>query len=96
MLSFDLGGGTLDITILKVTKDKNNNINFEVKSTDGDIHLGGSDFDQKLIDYCIDFFCEENGLDKKDILNDFKAMRKLKIKCENAKKLLSIKSEVII
>ena len=96
VLSFDLGGGTLDITILKVTKDKNNNINFEVKSTDGDIHLGGSDFDQKLIDYCIDFFCEENGLDKKDILNDFKAMRKLKIKCENAKKLLSIKSEVII
>ena len=96
VLSFDLGGGTLDITILKVTKDKNNNISFEVKSTDGDIHLGGSDFDQKLIEYCIDFFCEENGLDKKDILNDFKAMRKLKIKCENAKKLLSIKSEVII
>ena len=96
VLSFDLGGGTLDITILKVSKDKNNNINFEVKSTDGDIHLGGSDFDQKLIDYCIDNFCDDNGLDKKNILNDYRAMRKLKIKCENAKKLLSVKNEVII
>ena len=96
VLSFDLGGGTLDISILKVTKDKNNNINFEVKSTYGDIHLGGSDFDQKLIEYCIDYFCEDNGLDKKDIFNDYIAMRKLKIKCENAKKLLSVKNEVII
>ena len=96
VMAFDLGGGTLDLTLLKIKKDKENKIEFDVRLTEGDIHLGGSDFDKKLIDHCIDYFCEENEIDKKDILNDFKAMRRLKIKCEGAKKLLSIKTEVII
>ena len=96
VMAFDLGGGTLDLTLLKIKKDKDNKIEFDVKLTEGDIHLGGSDFDKELIDYCIKYFCEENEIDKKVILNDFKAMRRLKIKCEGAKKLLSIKNEVII
>ena len=96
VMAFDLGGGTLDLTLLKIKKDKDNKIEFDVKLTEGDIHLGGSDFDKVLIDHCINNFCEENEIDKKFILNDFKAMRRLKIKCEGAKKILSIKNEAII
>lgn len=58
---FDLGGGTLDITILNIKKNNENIIDFEVIATDGDIHLGGSDFDNKLIDFCIKEFCKQTG-----------------------------------
>ena len=99
VLAFDLGGGTFDLTILKVTKENNNDINFDIMLTKGDIHLGGSDFDKKLMDYCIEYFSEENQLKEEDIDNikkDNILFRQLKIKCENAKKLLSVKNEVII
>ena len=96
ILAFDLGGGTLDITILTITKDKSGHTNFEVNLTDGDIHLGGSDFDKILIDYCVKRFCEENEINENDIYNDYTAIRRLKIKCENAKRLLSTKNEVTI
>ena len=93
---FDLGGGTLDVTILCIFKNKTGDINFDVKVTDGDIHLGGSDFDNRLIDYCINEFCKSTGYKEEDIRADKKACKRLKIKCENAKKLLSIMNETII
>ena len=72
ILAFDLDGGTLDITILTITKDKSGQTNFEVNLTDGDIHLGGSDFDKVLIDYCVKKFCEENEINENDIYNDYR------------------------
>ena len=96
VMIFDLGGGTLDITILNINKNQDNSLNFDVKVTRGDIHLGGSDFDKILMDYCIKYFCEDTGINKQDILKDYRACRRLKVKCENAKKLLSIKHDVLI
>ena len=95
LMIFDLGGATFDISILNLEIDKNTPY-FEVLLIDGDIHLGGSDFDQKLMDYCIETFCEKILINKHDLLKDFNAMRKLKIKCEHAKKMLSIKNSVNI
>ena len=96
IMTFDLGGGTLDLTILNVKKTNDNTLEFEIILTEGDIHLGGSDFDKMLMDHCINLFCKEYNIDKNDILNDYKALRRLKIKCESSKKLLSLKKEVII
>ena len=95
LMIFDLGGATFDISILNLEIDKNTPY-FEVLLIDGDIHLGGSDFDQKLMDYCIETFCEKILINKHDLLKDFNAMRKLKIKCEKDKKMLSIKNSVNI
>jgi len=93
---FDLGGGTLDITLLSITKNSEDKINFEILGTDGDIHLGGSDFDNKLIDYCINEYCRQTGDNEENVRKNKKACKRLKIKCENAKKLLSISKETII
>ena len=93
---FDLGGGTLDITLLNIRKNTDETIVFEVESSNGDTHLGGSDFDNKLIDYCINEFCKQTLNKEKDVRNDKKACKRLKIKCENAKKFLSISKETII
>ena len=93
---FDLGGGTLDLTLLNISKDKEGIINFGVEFTDGDTHLGGSDFDNKLIDYCIQEFCKSTPNNIEDVRKDKKACKRLKIKCENAKKFLSLSNETII
>ena len=93
---FDLGGGTFDITLLNIKKNHEGQLVFEVELTNGDIHLGGSDFDNKLIDYCIKQFCKDTENDEKEVRKDKKACHRLKIKCENAKKLLSTKNEIII
>ena len=93
---FDLGGGTLDITVLNITKNDDDNINFEILGTDGDIHLGGSDFDNKLIDYCINEYCKQTGDTEENVRQNKYSCKRLKIKCENAKKLLSISRETII
>ena len=93
---FDLGGGTFDITILNIKKNKEAQLVFEVESTNGDIHLGGSDFDNMLIDYCIKEFCRRTDNDENEIRKDKKACQRLKIKCENAKKLLSTINQTII
>jgi molecular chaperone DnaK len=79
---FDLGGGTFDISILEVGEDGV----FQVKSTNGDTHLGGDDFDQVLIDYLAEEFKKENGV---DIRKDPMAMQRLKEAAERAKKDLS-------
>ncbi|WP_020588719.1 molecular chaperone DnaK [Desulfobacter curvatus] len=78
---FDLGGGTFDISIL----DIGNGI-FEVRSTNGDTHLGGDDFDMSIIDYLADEFLKEKGL---DLRKDPMALQRIKEACEKAKQELS-------
>ncbi|MBI3408151.1 MAG: molecular chaperone DnaK [Planctomycetes bacterium] len=78
---FDLGGGTFDISILDVGDGV-----FEVKSTNGDTHLGGDDFDQVLIDHVAGEFQKQNGI---DLRKDPMALQRLKEACEQAKKDLS-------
>ncbi|NCS32382.1 molecular chaperone DnaK [bacterium] len=82
---YDLGGGTFDISILEVGDGV-----FEVKSTSGDTHLGGDDFDQVIIDYIATEFKNEQGVDLKQ---DKQALQRLKEASEKAKKELSTKTE---
>lgn len=86
VLIFDLGGGTFDVSLLQI-----DNGVFEVKATSGDTHLGGEDFDNKLVDYCLGEFVKKNKFESRqqDILNNQKAKRRLRTACENAKKTLS-------
>lgn len=86
---FDLGGGTFDISVLEVGEDGV----FQVKSTNGDTHLGGDDFDQVLIDYIADEFKKENGI---DLRKDPMAMQRLKEAAERAKKDLSQQAQTDI
>ena len=88
ILVFDLGGGTFDISILTV-----DNSLFEVRATRGDTHLGGEDFDNKLMRYCIQEFKEDTGI---DIENNQKVLRRLKVACEKAKRELSLSQQVEI
>ena len=85
---FDLGGGTFDISILEIGDGV-----FEVKSTNGDTHLGGDNFDQKLIDYIADEFKKDNGI---DLRNDQMALQRLKEAAEKAKCELSTVTETDI
>jgi len=78
---FDLGGGTYDISILELGDGV-----FEVKSTNGDTHLGGDDFDQRLIDYIADEFKKDEGI---DLRSDAMALQRLKEAAEKAKIELS-------
>jgi molecular chaperone DnaK len=78
---YDLGGGTFDISILELGEGV-----FEVKSTNGDTHLGGDDFDQRIIDWVADEFKREQGI---DLRNDRMALQRLKEACEKAKIELS-------
>ncbi len=78
---YDLGGGTFDISILQIGDGV-----FEVKSTNGDTHLGGDDFDQRLIDYLADEFKAQEGI---DLRNDPMALQRLKEAAEKAKIELS-------
>ena len=79
---FDLGGGTFDVSVLEVGEDGV----FQVKSTNGDTHLGGDDFDQVVIDHIAEAFKKENGV---DLRKDPMAMQRLKEAAERAKKDLS-------
>ena len=78
---FDLGGGTFDVSILELGDGV-----FEVRSTNGDTHLGGEDFDNRIVNHFIDVFKNEEGVDLK---NDKAAMQRLKDEAEKAKKELS-------
>ena len=78
---FDLGGGTFDVSILELGDGV-----FEVKSTNGDTHLGGEDFDNVIVNYLLDEFKKESGIDIKD---DAAAMQRVKDEAEKAKKELS-------
>lgn len=78
---FDLGGGTFDVSILELGDGV-----FEVKSTNGDTHLGGEDFDNRIVNHFIDVFKGETGI---DLSKDNAAMQRLKDEAEKAKKELS-------
>jgi len=78
---FDLGGGTFDVSILEIGDGV-----FEVKSTNGDTHLGGEDFDNVIVNFLCDEFKKESGV---DIKNDAAAMQRVKDEAEKAKKELS-------
>jgi molecular chaperone DnaK (HSP70) len=81
VLVFDLGGGSLNISILTVENEK-----IEIKKTLEDNNIGGKDFDNKLIDYCLHDFCQKYQIDKKEILKKLDAVKRLKIQCEKKKK----------
>ena len=85
---FDLGGGTFDVSILEIGDGV-----FEVKSTNGDTHLGGEDFDNVIVNYFIDEFKKTDGIDLK---KDNAAMQRLKDEAEKAKKELSSTTETEI
>jgi molecular chaperone DnaK len=82
---FDLGGGTFDVSILKLDDEDGHKV-FEVISTSGDTHLGGDDFDEELINYVADEFKKEQGI---DLRRDTMALQRLQEACERAKKELS-------
>lgn len=85
---FDLGGGTFDISILEIGEGV-----FEVKSTNGNTHLGGEDFDLRIVDYLADEFKKDQGI---DLRNDKMALQRLKEAAEKAKMELSSSQETDI
>ncbi len=85
---YDLGGGTYDISILELGDGV-----FEVKATNGDTHLGGDDFDQRLIDYIADEFQKSDGI---DLRNDPMALQRLKEAAEKAKIELSSATQTTV
>lgn len=85
---FDLGGGTFDVSILELGDGV-----FEVKSTNGDTHLGGEDFDNRIVNHFLDVFKQNEGIDLK---SDKAAMQRLKDEAEKAKKELSSTNETEI
>lgn len=88
VLIFDLGGGTFDVSLLTIDEGV-----FEVKATAGDTHLGGEDFDNKLVQYCAADFLKKTRI---DLRGDKRAMRRLRTQCENAKRILSSSSQTTI
>src|SRR5213075_707527 len=82
---FDLGGGTFDISILEIGDGV-----FEVRATNGDTHLGGDDFDQRLIDHLAEEFRKQEGI---DLRRDAMALQRLKEAAEKAKIELSTAME---
>ena len=98
ILVFDLGGGTLDVTLMEL-EFSDDSVDYTVKAHDGIMHLGGEDFDNLLTEYCIQKFKKRTGIDlndkdKKDKYS--KAKNRLKARCEHHKKILSLKDETII
>ncbi len=85
---YDLGGGTFDISILEIGEGV-----FEVKSTNGDTHLGGDDFDQRVMDWIIEEFRRENGI---DLSRDKTALQRIREAAEKAKCELSTSMETTI
>jgi L1 cell adhesion molecule like protein len=88
VIIFDLGGGTFDVSILTIEDGI-----FEVKSTSGDTHLGGEDFDNRMVNHFIKEFKRKY---KKDITGNKRAVQRLRISCERAKRTLSYITEVSI
>lgn len=81
VLIFDLGGGTFDVSVLAIEDGF-----FEVKATNGDTHLGGEDFDNRLVSFCVNDFQRKTGI---DISKNAKSLRRLRTQCEKAKRILS-------
>jgi len=88
VLIFDLGGGTFDVSLLTIEDGI-----FEVKATAGDTHLGGEDFDNRLVDHFVQEFKRKH---KKDISSNARALRRLRTACERAKRTLSSSAQTAI
>ncbi|CAM9369967.1 unnamed protein product [Pylaiella littoralis] len=88
ILVFDLGGGTFDVTLLAI-----DNGVFEVRATSGNTHLGGEDFDQRIMKYCISQFKRSHGVDVSD---NKRAVQRLRRQCELAKRTLSSQTQATI
>ncbi|GBG61829.1 hypothetical protein CBR_g23785 [Chara braunii] len=88
VLIFDLGGGTFDVSLLLIEEGI-----FEVKATSGDTHLGGEDFDNRMVNYFVE---EIKRKHKKDISANPRALRRLRTACERAKRTLSVTSQTHI
>ncbi|MBA0678907.1 hypothetical protein Goari_020225, partial [Gossypium aridum] len=88
VLIFDLGGGTFDVSLLTIEEGI-----FEVKATAGDTHLGGEDFDNRLVNHFVQEFKRKH---KKDISSNARALRRLRTACERAKRTLSSTAQTTI
>lgn len=88
ILVFDLGGGTFDVTLLSI-----DNGVFEVRATSGNTHLGGEDFDQRMMEFCISQFKRKSGI---DVSKDKRALQRLRKQCELAKRTLSTQQSASI
>merc|ERR1712151_204045 len=88
ILIFDLGGGTFDVSILTIEEGI-----FEVKSTAGDTHLGGEDFDNRVVNHLVQEFKRKH---KKDLTNNKRSLRRLRTACERAKRTLSASAQASI
>merc|ERR1712170_90254 len=88
VIIFDLGGGTFDVSILSIEGGI-----FEVKATAGDTHLGGEDFDNRMVDHFVNEFKRKH---KKDITGNKRALRRLRTACERAKRTLSASAQANI
>merc|ERR1712137_932753 len=88
VLIFDLGGGTFDVSLLTIEEGI-----FEVKATAGDTHLGGEDFDNRLVNHFVAEFKRKN---KKDLSSNARALRRLRTACERAKRTLSSAAQTSI
>uniref|UniRef100_A0A0E0R548 Uncharacterized protein n=1 Tax=Oryza rufipogon TaxID=4529 RepID=A0A0E0R548_ORYRU len=102
VLIFDLGGGTLDVSLLNIGRPGNNNssdsgsFEFEVKAVAGDTHLGGADFDNAMVKHCINEFIRKHGVATEGIWSNQKAIRRLRTACERAKRMLSFTTHASI
>jgi len=88
VLIFDLGGGTFDVSLLTLEEGL-----FEVRATNGHTHLGGEDFDNRLVEYCAGEFRRKNNVDLKE---NPKALRRVRAACEKAKRTLSASTQATI
>jgi L1 cell adhesion molecule like protein len=89
VLIYDMGGGTFDVSVLTIEDGI-----FEVKSTAGDTHLGGEDFDNRVVDFCLQDFKRKNR--GKDMAGNHRAIRRLRTQCERAKRTLSSSTQATI
>ncbi|KAJ3705753.1 hypothetical protein LUZ61_009458 [Rhynchospora tenuis] len=88
VLIFDLGGGIFDVSLISIGHG-----NFVVKATSGDTHLGGEDFDNRLVDHCVKQFKTKYN---KELVGNAKSLRRLRTACERAKRILSFSARATI
>lgn len=88
IIIFDLGGGTFDVSVLTIEEGV-----LEVKATNGNTHLGGEDFDNRMVDFCKNEFKKKTGI---DITNNPRSLRMLRTQCERAKRALSSATTALI
>ena len=93
---FDLGEGCFNLSIISITENDDKKINFKVKANLGNPFFGGIDFDNKLVQYCVNKFCELNQIKEEDIYDNKSAVKKLKFRCKIAKQILNKNESIII